>query len=163
MSGDKAMKILGWINIVLGLVATGFGAIVLRGVLRVALRGKWTAKFLRYSLLASLAGLLPLTRHVGLIQGISMVSVYCTAAVILAWFRFHLSGIWRPVFAFLVTVVLYLNVVSLSIQFSKLAPRFAMAAMESASGFAIAQWVFALIFAVLGVLALRKCHAPRAC
>ena len=47
------MKILGWIHVVLGLLAIGSGAIVLRGVLRVALSGHRVVRFLRYSLIAS--------------------------------------------------------------------------------------------------------------
>ena len=69
------MKIVEWIQVVLGLLAIVSGAIVLRGVLSVALSGHRVVRFLECSLVASLAGLLPLTRHLSPIQGICMLSV----------------------------------------------------------------------------------------
>ena len=155
------MKIFEWIQVVLGLLAIGSGAIVLRGVLRVALSGNRVVRFLEYSLIASLAGLLPLTPHLSPIQRICMLSVYCSGGVVLAWRKFHLAGLWRPVFAFFVVAVLYLNVVSLSILLFKHSPLFAMASTESVSRFEIAQFCFASVFAVLGMLTVRKCHAQR--
>jgi hypothetical protein len=156
------MKILGWIHVLLGLLAIGSGAIVLRGVLRVALSGNRVVRFLEYSLIASLAGLLPLTSHLSPIQGICMLSVYCSGAVVLAWRKFHLAGLWRPVFAFFVVAVLYLNVVSVSIRLFAFSALFAMSPAESVSRFEIAQFCFASVFALLGMRAVRKCHAQRA-
>jgi len=155
------MKIFEWIQVVLGLVAIGSGAIVLRGVLRVTLSGHRLVRFLRWSLLASVAGLFPLTRHLTLIQGMCMLSVYCAGAVLLAWRKFRLAGLWRPVFAFFIVVVLYLNVASVSIQLFNHAPLLAMAATESGLHFEIAQFFLASAFAVLGGLAIRKCHVER--
>ena len=155
------MKILGWIHVVLGLLAIGSGAIVLHGVLKVALSCNQVVRFLRCSLLASVAGLLPLTRHPSPIQGICMLSVYCVGAVVLAWRKFHLVGLWRPVFAFLIVAVLYLNVLSVSIRLFAHPALFAMASTESGPCLEIAQFLFASVFTVLGVLAVRMCHAQR--
>jgi hypothetical protein len=155
------MKILGWIQVVLGLLAIGSGAVVLPGVLRVALSSNRVVRFLRYSLIASLAGLLPLDHYLSPIQGICILSVYCSAAVILAWRKFRLAGLWRPVFAFFVVAVLYLNVASVSIRLFNHSPLFAMASTESGSRFEIVQFCFASVFAVLAVLAVRMCHAQR--
>jgi hypothetical protein len=156
------MNTLGWIHVVLGLLAIGSGAIVLHGVLRVALSCNCVVRFLRYSLIASVAGLLPLSRHPSPIQGICMLSVYCVGAVVLAWRKFHLAGLWRPVFAFLIVAVLYLNVLSVSIRLFELSSLFAMAPTESGPCFEIAQLLFASVFAVLGLLAVRTCHTQRA-
>jgi hypothetical protein len=155
------MKIVEWIQVVLGLLAIVSGAIVLRGVLSVALSGHRVVRFLECSLVASLAGLLPLTRHLSPIQGICMLSVYCAGAVVLAWRKFRLAGLWCPVFAFSIVAVLYLNVVSLSIRLFRYSAQFAMASTESGSRFEITQFFIASIFAVLGVLAVRVCHAQR--
>jgi hypothetical protein len=155
------MEILGWIQVVLGLLAIGSGAIVLRGVLRVALSGNRVVWFLRYSLIAAFSGLLPLTRHLSPVQGICMLSVYCTGAVVLAWRKFCLAGLWRSVFAFFIVAVLYLNVVSVSFLLLKHSPLFAMASKESGLRFEIAQFFFASVFAVLGVLTVRRCHVQR--
>ncbi|MGO9339206.1 MAG: hypothetical protein ACLPY1_17055 [Terracidiphilus sp.] len=155
------MKILGWIHVVLGLLAIGSGAIVLSGVLKVALSGNRVVRFLRYSLIASLAGLLPLTRHLSPMQGICMLSVYCSGAVVLAWREFRLAGLWRPVFAFFIVAVCYLNVVSVSIRLFKDSLLFAIASAESGARFEIAQFFVASVFAVLGVLAVRMCPPQR--
>jgi hypothetical protein len=155
------MKIVEWIQVALGLLAIVSGAIVLRGVLSVALSGHRVVRFLECSLVASLAGLLPLTRHLSPIQGICMLSVYCAGAVVLAWRKFRLAGLWRPVFAFSIVAVLYLNVVSVSIRLFTHSAQFAMASTETGSRFEIVQFFFASVFAVLGVLAMRVCHAQR--
>jgi hypothetical protein len=156
------MEILGCIQVVLCLLAIGSGAIVLRGVLKVALSANRVVRFLRYSLIAALVGLIPLTRHLSPIQEICMLSVYCSGAIVLAWRRFQLAGLWRPVFAFSIVAVLYLNFVSMSLLLFKHSPLFAMASTESVSSFQIAQFCIASVFAVLGMLAVRMCHAPRA-
>jgi hypothetical protein len=158
-AGGKDMTILGWIQVVFGLLAIGTGAIVLRGVLRVTLSGHRLVRFLRWSLLASVAGLIPLTRHLTPIQGICMLSVYGSAAIVLAWRKFHLAGLWRPVFALSIVAVLYLNVVSMSIRLFNYYPLFSMESMDYGSRFAVAQFFLASVFAVLGVLAVRVCHA----
>jgi hypothetical protein len=155
------MEILGWIQVVLGLLAIGSGAIVLRGVLRVTLSGSRVAWFLRYSLIAALAGLLPLTSHISTIQGICMLSVYCTGTVVLAWRKFCLAGLWRSVFAFFIVAVIYLNVVSVSIRLFNNSAQFAMVSTVSGLHLEIAQFFFASVFAVLGVLAVRRCHVQR--
>jgi hypothetical protein len=90
-----------------------------------------------------------------------MLSIYCAGVVALVWRKFRLAGFWRPVFAFSIAAVLYLNVVSGSIQLFNLSPLFAIAATESGSPFEIAQFFFASAFAELEVLAVRICHAQR--
>ena len=110
------MNVLFWINFAFGVLAVGYGAIVLRGVLRGTLRYKWPIRFLACSLLASLAGLLPFTFRLAPMQQICMLTVYCSAVAITAWLKFHLFEIWRAVFVFSVTAVLYLDVLSGSLQ-----------------------------------------------
>jgi hypothetical protein len=90
-----------------------------------------------------------------------MLSVYCAAAVVLAWRKFHLAGWWRPVFGFVIVAVLYLNVVSLSIQLLNHSSLFATPATESGSHFAIAQFFLASVFSALGVLAVRASGSAR--
>jgi hypothetical protein len=155
------MEILGCIQVVLCLLAIGSGAIVLRGVLKVALSANRVVRFLRYSLIAALVGLIPLTRHLSPIQEICMLSVYCSGAIVLAWRRFQLAGLWRPAFAFSIVAALYLNVISVSIRLFTFSVWFPMVSTQSASRFEIAQFFFASVFAVLGVLAVRTCHVQR--
>jgi len=155
------MTTIGWIHVLLGLLAIGSGAIVLPGILKDQLSRNRMTKFLRYSLIASVAGLLPLTPHLSPIQGICMLSVYCAGAVVLAWRKFRLAGYWRPVFAFFVVAVFYLNVVSMSFRLFKNSVQITMASMESCSPFEVVQFLCASVFAVLGVLAVRNCHVQR--
>ncbi len=153
------MKVYGWIQVVLGLLAIGSGAMALRGMLRDMLSGHRVVRFLECSLIASLACLLPLTRHMLPIQGICMLSVYCAGGAVLAWRKFRLAGMWCPIFALSIVAVLYLNVVSVSIQVFHHSPSFAMVASEPGSHFKIAQFFLASAFAALGVLSVR--HVQR--
>ena len=45
-----------------------------------------------------------------------MAAVYGAGLAILAWRKFDLQGVWRSAFAFSLGIVLYLNVLALSIQ-----------------------------------------------
>jgi len=155
------MEILVWISVGFGLLAIGYGTIVLRGIMQRSLGGKWLVRFLRWSLLAGIAGLLPPVRHLAPIQEVCMLSVFCSGAVVLAWLKFDLAGIWRAVFAFFATVVLYLNVAALSIQMFKHSPLLNAGLIASTPCFEIAQVFVAVVFAVLSVLAVRSCHAER--
>jgi len=153
------MNVLVWINFAFGVLSVVYGAIVLDGVLRGTLRYKWPIGFLACSLLASLAGLLPFTFRLAPIQQICMVTVYCSAVAIAAWLKFHLIGIWRPVFACSVTAVLYLDVLAGSVQLFANSRLFATALAGRFSVLQFIQFVFTVIFGVLGVLVVRKCHA----
>jgi len=153
------MSIIAWIGIGFGLMAFGYGAVVLRGIRRRSLSRRWVVRFLRWSLLASIAGLLPPGRHLALIQEVCMLSVYCSGGAVLAWLYFRLAGLWRPVFAFFITTVLYLNTVSISIQLFKHSPLLTAGSIASGTCFEITEVCLAVIFAVLSVLAVRSCHA----
>jgi len=155
------MKIFAWMNAGFGLLAIGFGAIVLRGILKRSLSRKWLVKFLRWSLLASVAGLLPPVRHLAPIQQVCMLSVYCAGGAILAWLHFRLVGIWRQVFTFLITTVLYLNAVSVSIGIFNHFPLLTAASIAFSPCFEITQACLAVAFAALSILVVRSCHTDR--
>jgi len=149
------MNIFGCIQVVFGLLAVGYGVMVMRGVLKVELSRKRARRFLIYSLIASLAGLLPLNLHLSANQAICMLSVYCSGVVVLACLKFHLAGMWRTVFAFFITVVLYLNVVSLSIQMFAF-PLLTAHSIAFSPCFGITQLCLVAAVAVLSVLAVRS-------
>jgi len=155
------MKILGWIQVLFGLLAIGSGAIVLHGILKVSLKENRVVRFLRYSLIASVAGLLPLTPHLSPIQAICMLSVYCAGVVVLAWRKFRLAGLWRSVFAFSMVGVLYLNVAFVSIRLFRFNSAFVMPSREFGSLFAVTEFFLASVFAILAAFAVRTCHAQR--
>jgi hypothetical protein len=105
-----------FVHVLLCCLAIGFGSLTLLGMLKgrmVVCRMIW---FLRCSLGSNTAVLFLSFDHLIPAQKVAMVSVYAAGLVILAWRAFHLTGAWRQLFAFALAIVLYLNIVALSIQ-----------------------------------------------
>ena len=152
------MNLFRWINVAFGLLAAFAGVIVLRGVFGRSLSCASTVRFFRWSLVASLAGLMPLTRHLMPLQEICIVSVYCSAAAIVAWRKFGLVGRSRRIFAASVTAVLYFDVVFVCTRIFRNAPLFTAPLVQPLPFFQFVQIVFASGFIVLGILAIRKCR-----
>jgi hypothetical protein len=92
------------------------GAIVVFGLFANRLFEKWTVLFLRCSLISNIAALLFQLHLLLPAQKVAMASVYCTGIAVLAWVKFRLRGPWKGAFAFATTMVLYFNVLGLSIQ-----------------------------------------------
>jgi hypothetical protein len=152
------VNIFGWINLAFGLLAAGAGVIVLRGVFHSPLTSASTVRFLEWSLVASLAGLLPLTRHVTPVQLISILSVYCSAAAVVAWLKFGLAtGRSRRIFTLSVTALLYFDVVFVATWLFRSRPLLTAPLSKPITSFQLAQILFAAAFIVLGILAARKC------
>ena len=152
------MNVFGWISVAFGIFAALVGVSVLRGVFHRRLSSASTVRFLRWSLIASLAGLMPLTRHLTPVQQISILSVYCSGAAILAWHKFGLLGRWRRIFALSVTAVLYFDFAVVFAGLFRKSLLFIPAIADSFSSFQLVQFVFAAVFIVLGVMAVRKCR-----
>lgn len=150
-------NLFGWINLAFGLLAAFAGVIVVHGVFQRALSSASTVRFLRWSLVASLAGLMPLTRHLTPIQQACMVSVYCTGAAIIAWRKFGLVGRSRRIFALSVTGILYFDVVFVATRLFRNPPLFTAPIANPLPLFQVGQILFAAAFAVLGILVARKC------
>jgi hypothetical protein len=156
--GAHHMNIFGWINVAFGVLAAFAGIIVLRGVFHKSLSSASTVRFLRWSLVASLAGLMPLTRHLTPVQRICIVSVYCSAAAIVAWLKFGLVDRSRWNFAASVTSVLYSDVVFVCTRIFRNPPLFTVPLSRPFPLFQFVQMVFADAFIVLGIVAIRKCR-----
>ena len=152
------MNVLAWINLVFGVVAAFAGVIVLRGVFHRPLSSASTVRFFRWSLVASLAGLMPFTRHLTPVQQICMLSVYCSAAAIVAWFKFGLVGRSRRIFALSVTAVLYFDIVLVATRLFRDPPLFTVPLVNPLPLFQLIQVLFAAAFIVLGILAVRNCR-----
>jgi hypothetical protein len=132
-----------------------------RGVFRGHLGSASTVRFLRCSLIASLAGLLPLTHHLTPVQKICIVSVYLSAAAIIAWLKFGLVGRSRRIFALSVTAVLYFDVVSVATQLFGNPPLFTATLAKPLQSFQLIQILFAAAFVFLGIAAVSKCRTER--
>jgi len=153
------MGTLRFVYTVCDLLAIGAGTKVLFGLLTGELIEKWAVLFLRCTLAASVIGLFfPLDDFV-LVQRRSMLTVYVSGVAILAWRKFHLSGVWHSIFALTITTVLYLNVVvaidqafEQMLRFTRLAP----AQFELTSG--ATQCVVMVVFAVIGIVAVKRFH-----
>lgn len=151
------MSIFGLINLAFGFLAGLAGVNVLRGVFRRSLSSASTVRFLMWSLVASLAGLLPLTRHLTPLHRICILSVYCSGAAIVAWLRFGLLRHSRRIFAVSVTTVLYFDVAFVATRIFRNPPLFTAPIAQPLPFFQLVQFLFAAAFIVLGILAVRKC------
>lgn len=151
------MSIFGWANLAFGVLAASAGVIVLRGFFKIRLSRASAVRFLMLSLLASLAGLMPLARHVTPVQLIGMVSIYCSAAAVVAWFRFGLIGRSRRVFAASVVAVLYFDFVFVFTWLFRNPPLFTVPLAEPLAFLQYLQILFAAGFLALGVLTVKKC------
>jgi hypothetical protein len=155
---NTLLNIFGWISVALGFLAALAGGIVLRGIFLRTLSSASTVRFLRWSLLASLAGLMPLTRHLTPVQQVCILSVYCSAGAIVAWLKFGLVGRSRRIFALFVTAVLYIDVVLVATRIFRNPPLFTAPLARPLPFFQVVQIVFAAAVIVLGILAVRKCR-----
>src|ERR1700749_236099 len=136
------VNIFGWINLTFGLLGAVAGVIVLRGVFHRPLSSASTVRFLMGSLIASLAGLMPLTRHIAPGQLICMVSVYCSAAATLAWLKFGLARHWRRIFTLGLTAVLYFDIVFVATWLFKTPPLLTAPLAKPLPSFQLAQILF---------------------
>jgi hypothetical protein len=154
------MSILRFVYAVCDLVAIVAGTIVLFGLLTGELTDKWAVLFLRCTLAASVIGLFFSLHDFTLVQRCSMLAVYASGVAILAWRKFHLSGVWRTIFALAITILLYLNVVvaidqvfEQMFRFTRLAP----AQFELTSR--ATQCVVMVLFAVIAIVAVKRFHS----
>ena len=152
------LNIFGGMNLAFGMLAGVAGVIVLRGVFHGPLSSASTVRFLGCSLIASLAGLLPLTHHLTPVQKICIASVYCSGAAIFAWLKFGLVGRSRRTFVVCLTAVLYLDVVAVATQLFRNPPLFTASLTKPLPLFQLVQISFAAAFVVLGILAVRMCR-----
>jgi energy-converting hydrogenase Eha subunit C len=132
------------------------------GLLNRELLYKWTTLFLEYTVATGVTGLLFSIHHFMPVQKLSMLSVYASGIAVLAWRKFHLVGIWRSIFAFTTTFVLYLSVVvainqafELTLQFTALATR------QAVLTFLFTQLLVTVLFVVIGILAVKRFHSSR--
>ena len=157
-SENHIVNIFGWINLAFGLLAASAGVFVLRGVFHTRLSSASTVRFLFASLLASLAGLMPLTHHLSPVQQISILSVYCSGAAIIAWLKFDLRGRARRIFAVSVTAVLYFDLVFVFTHIFRNPPLFTARLAQPLPFIQLVQILFAAAFIGLGILAVRACR-----
>ncbi len=152
-------SILTFIHDSLSLIAIGTGARVVFGLLAGELSDKWAVRFLESSLLASVTGFPFSTHHLLPMHEISMLSVYVSGAVVLAWRKYHLAGVWCSIFAFATTVILCLNVlVTITQVFRFITTSQVLAPAQAGPLLLVTQFFVVAVFTVLGVLSVKKFH-----
>jgi hypothetical protein len=151
------LNILTFINIALVLTAIVSGTKVLVGLLTGELFDKWAVLFLKCSLVASVAALLFQFHHLLPVQKASMLSVYTAGIAILAWRKYHLAGIWQPVFALSTAIVLYLNVLVAVTQILS-HTQLPDGPAQLRPAFLVTQIFIAILFVGFGIRALKEFH-----
>lgn len=139
------------------LISIGAGTVVLSGLLTGELLDKWTVLFLRCTLATSVTGLLYPLHGFTFVQRCSMLTVYVSGIAILAWRKFHLSGVWCSIFVLTITVVLYLNVlVAIHQAFAQISLFAEFTPVQSELISRPAQLLVMLLFAVIGIAAVKR-------
>jgi hypothetical protein len=162
--GEETMilSILTFLHVVSALVAIGFGAIVLVGILTRELLNKWPVLFLKCSLVTSVTGLMFPFHQFLPTHWAYMLSVYLSGAAVLAWRKFHFARVWGSIFAMSIPIVLYLDVLAVIVQIFKHTPSLmALAPTLSESPFLVTEFVVLMPFAMYGIVAARRFHDER--
>jgi hypothetical protein len=91
-----------------------------------------------------------------------MLSVYLAGVAVWAWHKFHLTGVWRSIFALSTTLVLYLNiVVAITQVFKRISLFNPPIPAQFDLPFLATQSVVLTIFMVLGIVAVKRFrHKP---
>ena len=146
-------------HVVLSLVGIASGFIVVYGFLAGKLLDTWNAIFLAFTVLTSLTGFLFPFHHLLPSHVVGILSLVVLAVAILARYPLHMRGAWGRVYVVSAMLALYLNVFVLVVQaFLKVPALKAAAPTQKEPPFLIAQIAVMAIFAVLTIIAARKCH-----
>jgi hypothetical protein len=159
--GEETMilNMLTFLHVVSALVAIGFGAIVLIGILTRKLLNKWPIRFLECSLVTSVTGLLFPFHRLLPTHWTYMLSVYLSGVAVLAWRKFHFAGVWSSIFVTSIPIVLYLDVLAVIVQvFKRIPSLMALAPTLSESPFLATEFVVLMPFAMYSAVAAKRFH-----
>jgi hypothetical protein len=145
------------VHVVLSLVGILSGLVVLYRLLLGGDSGVWTALFLLTTILTSLTGFPLPPFGFDPPRAVGVLSLILLLGAVVAYYAFHLAGIWRLIYVGCAVAALYLNVFVLVAQgFLKVPFLHDLAPTGSEPPFAITQGIVLLVFIVLGVLAGRR-------
>ena len=143
------------IHVVISLVGIGTGFVVLGGLLQGQRLDGVTKVFLWTTVLTSVTGFGFPATHVTPGHVIGVISLVLLAIAIVARYRRHLAGAWRPTYVICAMLAQYLNFFVLIVQsFQKVPALHALAPTQSEPPFAVTQLVVLAIFVVLIALAV---------
>ena len=144
------------VHVVISLIGIATGIIVLLGMLNDKRLDGATAVFFGTTVLTSVTGFMfpfsqLLPSHV-----VGAISLVVLAVALIAFYGRHLSGAWRSIYIVTATIALYLNVFVGVVQaFQKVSFLRPLAPTQAEAPFIIAQVAVLVLFAVLGLIALK--------
>jgi len=145
------------IHVIISLVALVSGFVVVFGLLGGKKLDGWTATFLATMVLTDLTGYCFPTTHLLPSQIIGVISLLVLAVAIVARYRFRLAGRARATYVIAAVAALYFDAfVALVQAFLKTPSLKALAPTQSEPPFAIAQGLLLVVFALLGVAAVKR-------
>jgi hypothetical protein len=146
-----------FMQVVLSLVGIGAGVVVLSSLLRGQEHNGWTVLFLVTTVATSVTGFGFPVAHVLPSHVVGVVSLIVLAVAIVARYRLHLRGVWRPVYVIGTALALYLNVAVGVIQaFLHVSALHALAPQQTEPPFVVAHVVVLVVFTALTVLAAKR-------
>jgi hypothetical protein len=151
------------LHVVLSLIGIVAGFVVVGHMLSGRVHATWTALFLATTLLTSVTGFLfPITGFTPALA-LGAISLAVLALALVALSGFQLSGAWRWIYVVSAVFALYLNTFVGVVQaFQKLAFLQPLAPTQSEPPFVAAQVALLALFAVLGLLALKRFRGGQA-
>jgi hypothetical protein len=148
------------VHVVISLIGIVSGVIVLFGMVTDRRFAGLTALFLATTVLTSATGFLFPSTGFDAADVVGTLSLLILAVAILALYAFRLAGAWRWIYIATAVAALYLNVFVGVVQaFQKLPFLKPLAPTQSEPPFLVAQVVVLVIFALLGILAVKRCSA----
>jgi hypothetical protein len=143
------------IHVIISIIGIVSGLVVVGGLLSANRMPIITAIFLFTTILTSVTGFFFHDPHVTPGQIVGGLSLVILAIAVVAYYVFHLRGIWRIAYAGTAVASLYLNCFVLVAQSFAKVPQFHAAAPNGTEPpFVMTQVVVLLTFVVLGLLSL---------
>ena len=150
------LSILTFVYIVSNMIAIGAGVAVLFGLITGELLAGCAVLFLRFALATSVTGLLFPSDRLLPSQKICMLSIYASGLAVIAWRKFQLVRAWRSVFAFNITMVLYMSFLVAIAQVFEYMPVFsALPPTPSREASLAARLLVTVLFVMLGMRAVK--------
>jgi hypothetical protein len=147
------------LHVIISLIGIASGMIVLFGLLTERRFAAFTALFLATTVLTSVTGFLFPSTSFDAADVVGTISLVILAIAILAYYVFRLTGIWRWTYILNAVAALYLNVFVAVVQsFQKLPLLRPLAPTQTEPPFVVAQVIVLVIFAVLGIMAVKRYH-----
>ena len=153
------LRIYTIIHVIISLLGIISGFIVIYGLHTADSMDGWTKFFLWTTVLTSVTGFFFPFKGFTPALAFGIISLVVLAVAIYARYPGHLEGSWRWIYVVGAVLAQYLNFFVLIVQsFQKIPALKTLAPTQKEPPFAITQFVFLILFIVLGVVAVNKFH-----